>query len=79
MAEMMNGLAIAVVCAIDDPMGLGQVKLSFPWLDTPTTSGWARVVGGVDLDIGDEVAIGFLAGEFNQPIVLGRLKNLLDG
>src|SRR5215475_797044 len=39
-----GGLVIGVVSDAKDPLKLGRVRLTFPWLASDFTSGWARVV-----------------------------------
>jgi phage protein D len=65
----------------------GKVKVKFPWLDDQVESYWARVVvpgagssRGTLLypEVNDEVLVGFEAGDFNRPYVLGGLWNGQD-
>jgi len=68
---------------------LGRVKLKFPW-DTEgatdeTSSAWIRVAvphGGLGQrlvpEVGDEVLVGFVQGDVNQPVVIGSLYNGRD-
>jgi phage protein D len=65
----------------------GRVKVKFPWLDDQVESHWARVVvpgsgsnRGMLLypEVNDEVLVGFEAGDFNRPYVLGGLWNGQD-
>lgn len=81
------GLVPAIVSDVKDPMKMGRVKLTFPWLAKDFSSGWARVVqagagngrGTVVLpEVGDEVLVGFEQGVFDAPYVLGGLYNGKD-
>jgi phage protein D len=47
-----HGVVNAIVTDINDPSGLGRVKLLFPWLDDTYVSCWARTVqfGGAAVD-----------------------------
>ena len=80
----MPGLVIATVTAVDDPLGQGRIKLTYPWLDESLESDWVPVAApfaGPDRglymmpEVGDEMVAGFLHGDFNHPIVLGALWN----
>jgi phage protein D/phage gp45-like len=78
------GLVVALVTNTDDPNEWGRVKLKFPWMSEDAESDWARVVGlgagpeaGLFIvpEVGDEVIVAFLHGDFSQPVVLGGLWN----
>jgi uncharacterized protein involved in type VI secretion and phage assembly len=82
-----NGLVSAVVSDARDPMDLGRVKVTFPWLSTDFTTAWARTVspgGGPKRglwtipEVGDEVLVGFADGDLDHPYVLGGLHNGKD-
>ena len=82
-----SGLAPALVSDVRDPRKLGRVKVTFPWLATDYTTGWARTVqvgagskrGAMILpEVGDEVLVGFEQGDFDSPYVLGGLYNGKD-
>jgi phage protein D/phage baseplate assembly protein gpV len=84
---MTAGLVPAVVSDVRDPLKLGRVKLTMPWLSSDFTSGWARVVqvgagnarGALVLpEVGDEVLVGFAGGDPDAPYVLGGLHNGQD-
>lgn len=79
-----QGLVSAIVSDVRDPMDLGRVKLTFPWLSEDFTSGWARTVsvgGGAKRglwlvpEVGDEVLVGFADGDLDFPYVIGGLHN----
>ncbi|MCB0127299.1 MAG: VgrG-related protein, partial [Caldilineaceae bacterium] len=82
-----NGLASAIVTNTDDPNTWGRVKVKYPWMADDEESDWVRVAAaGAGPDAGfstipavdDEVVVGFVHGDFNQPIVLGGLWNGQD-
>jgi uncharacterized protein involved in type VI secretion and phage assembly len=82
-----GGLVPAVVSDARDPLKLGRVRLTFPWLAKDFTSGWARTVqpgagkgrGAVVLpEVGDEVLVGFAGGDLDTPYVIGGLYNGKD-
>ncbi|MFC7547751.1 VgrG-related protein [Plantactinospora sp. GCM10030261] len=82
-----GGLVPAIVSDVRDPLNLGRVKLTFPWLAKDFTSGWARTVqagagkgrGALVLpEVGDEVLVGFAGGDLDEPYVLGGLHNGKD-
>lgn len=82
-----GSLVIGVVSDAKDPLKMGRVRLTFPWLASDFTSGWARVVqtgAGPDRgffvlpEVGDEVLVGFEFGDFDSPYVLGGLWNGKD-
>jgi phage baseplate assembly protein V len=81
----MPGLAIAVVTDVDDQERLGRIRIRYPWLDHSLKSDWISVVApsaGKDRglfwmpEIDDEVVVGFLQGDFAQPVVLGGTWNV---
>ena len=79
---------IALVVDVEDPEGLGRVKVSFPWLAAEgTTTTWAPIVrplAGKNTgfyympQVGDEAVVAFQFGDFNHPLVLGFLHNSPD-
>jgi uncharacterized protein involved in type VI secretion and phage assembly len=79
-----RGLVLGTVTDTQDPERQGRVKVSFPWLDGMMESSWASMVApfaGDDRgaffmpDLGDEVIVGFLHGDFSFPFVLGATWN----
>jgi phage protein D len=67
-----------------DPEGLGRVKVKLPWYSDDNESAWARCatpmagkgIGAYFLpDVGDEVLVAFVQGNFDDPMVLGGLWN----
>jgi uncharacterized protein involved in type VI secretion and phage assembly len=82
-----HGVVVGLVTSNQDPSGLGQVKVKFPWLSMDCDSNWARVMapmagGGRGFymlpEVGDEVLVMFEQGEFDHPYVLGALWNGVD-
>ena len=82
-----EGLVTALVSDVKDPLHLGRVRLTFPWLATDFTSNWARVVAtgagssrGLHVlpEVGDEVIVGFELDDFDSPYVLGGVFNGTD-
>ncbi|MEV6524724.1 VgrG-related protein [Longispora sp. NPDC051575] len=82
-----RGLVPGIVSDVRDPLELGRVRLTYPWLAKDFTSGWARLVapgagkgrGALFLpEVGDEVLVGFTGGDMDSPYVLGGLYNGKD-
>lgn len=81
------GLVTGIVTNVDDPDGLGRVRLRYPWLDGQFESDWARVVHvgagngrGLQVlpEVDDEVLVGFEHGDRRSAFVLGGLYNGVD-
>ena len=86
-AGQMPGLVEALVVDNVDPKKMGRVKLKFPMLPETPESDWARLVmpmAGKDRgwmtipEIGDEVLVAFVHGDFHHAIVLGGVYNGKD-
>ncbi|MFG3340748.1 VgrG-related protein [Glycomyces sp. NPDC048151] len=82
-----NGLTSGVVSDVRDPLKLGRVKVTFPWLSKDFTTTWARTAspgGGRNRglwavpEVGDEVLVGFADGDMDYPFVLGGLHSNKD-
>ncbi len=82
-----NGLVAGLVTDINDPDGLGRVRVQFPALSETDTSEWARIASpmagkgrGLMMmpSVDDEVLVGFEQGDFRRPYVLGALWNAKD-
>ncbi|WP_018350215.1 VgrG-related protein [Longispora albida] len=82
-----HGLVPAIVSDIKDPLKLGRVKLTLPWLSKEFSSAWARVAmpgagkdrGAVFLpEVGDEVLAGFSSSDPDTIYVVGGLFNGKD-
>jgi phage protein D/phage baseplate assembly protein gpV len=87
--EGARGAAVvpAVVTSVDDPEGVGRVKVTLPVLHDSMESSWARVVQAgagaqrgtfVLPEVGDEVLVALAEGELDQPYVLGGLYSTKD-
>lgn len=83
-----DGLACGIVTQIDDPLGLGRVKVALPWLAPDHVGDWAPVVqlaasknGGAMFlpGPGDQVLVGFELGNLRRPYVLGSVPNRRTG
>lgn len=79
-------LMIGVVIDLEDPEGLGRVKVRFPELEDQE-SDWARLVApfagngrGAFFrpEVDDEVLVGFEHGDKRRPYVLGGLWSTTD-
>lgn len=79
------GVVTGVVIDLNDPEGLGRVKLEYPWMaeDSPE-SNWARIafpMAGAAYgaqfmpEVGDEVLVAFDQGNLRFPYVVGFLWN----
>ena len=78
------GLELGLVQDRDDPDALGRVRVHFPHLSDSNVTPWARVAtlaageeNGFSFvpELGEEVLVGFVRGDRNEPIVLGSLWN----
>jgi phage protein D len=80
-----DNLVVGIVTQNDDKEGLGRVRVKYPGLDEGVEGWWARIATGgaagrergmlMTPMVGDEVLIGFEAGDVNRPYVLGTLYN----
>jgi uncharacterized protein involved in type VI secretion and phage assembly len=86
--DRMQGIVIAKVTEVVDPQRQGRVQVQFPWLDENLQSIWASIVApfaGDDRgiffmpEIGDEVVVGFVHGDFAHAYVLGAMWNGVAG
>jgi uncharacterized protein involved in type VI secretion and phage assembly len=84
MTERMKGVVIGLVKDLEDPDGLGRIRVEFPWLSDDAVSNWARVaapLAGPELghffqpEPGDEALLAFEMGDINRPYILGYLWN----
>lgn len=78
------GVVTGTVQDTDDPMLLGRVRVTLPFLDDEDPAPWARVAvpSAAALsghyfvpDVGDEVLVAFEQGDTNVPYVIGSLWN----
>ncbi len=84
------GVYVALVTDVQDPAGLGRVRVRLPWTTDPDGSAydtWARVatlMAGNNRgtwfipEQDDEVLVAFEAGDPRSPIVVGALWNGVD-
>jgi uncharacterized protein involved in type VI secretion and phage assembly len=86
-ARPVPGVVSAQVTDVNDPDGLGRVRLRFPWMSERYTTDWVRTVqagAGADRGLivlpetGDEVLVAFEQGDVRCPYVLGGLHNGVD-
>jgi uncharacterized protein involved in type VI secretion and phage assembly len=79
-----QGVVVGLVTNINDPDGLGRVKVKFPWLADTEESNWARPAsagGGsqrgliVLPEVNDEVLVAFEHGDLSRPYIIGGLWN----
>jgi uncharacterized protein involved in type VI secretion and phage assembly len=86
-ARSVPGVVNALVSNIDDPDGLGRIKVTFPWLGDKSETHWARVAapgagnerGALIMpEVGDEVLVAFDHGDTRLPYVIGGLYNGKD-
>lgn len=82
--EPFYGVVSGEVTQNSDPEGLGRVKVKFPWYSDSNESAWARCAtpmsgSGIGIyflpDVGDEVLVAFVQGNFDDPMVIGGLWN----
>lgn len=81
----LSGLHVGVVTALEnDPDGEDRIKVRLSLVSTNAEGTWARVASldaGTNRgaffrpDIGDEVVVGFLAGDARHPVVLGMMNS----
>jgi uncharacterized protein involved in type VI secretion and phage assembly len=85
--NLMGGVVIGIVSALNDPYGEGRILVEFPWLASGHKSAWAPVAAafaGSDRgafffpEVGDEVLVAFEHGYFDHPFVVGFLWNGLN-
>lgn len=83
------GLHYAIVSQNKDPENLDRIKVRLPWLDKGDTdeSHWAQLVTPMEgdkfgwyvlPDIDDVVVVMFIAGDINQPVVIGGVWSKTD-
>ena len=82
MTQRMRGVVIGLVTDVEDPEGLGRIKVSFPWMSDSNESDWARVaapLAGSELgfffqpEVGDEALVAFELDDIRRPYILGYL------
>lgn len=85
MLPSVSGLQIGLVTQIEnDPDGDERILVRLPMIDTREQGVWARLATAgagnnrgviVRPEIDDEVVVGFIHGDPNQPIILGTLNS----
>lgn len=82
-----GGLVRGLVDDNADPLKVGRVKVSLPWLGADFVTAWAPVMqlgagpksGTIFIPaVNDEVLVGFEFGHIDHPIVVGGLFNPID-
>ncbi len=83
-----SGVVGGVVTSIEDPLGLGRVKVALPWLSPEFETSWAPVTqltagkntGAMFLpEPGDQVLVSFEFGDLRRPYVIGSIVNKRTG
>lgn len=81
-----NGILIGIVTDLEDPEGLGRVRVRFPYLDDQY-SNWAKIstpMAGRNRgfffrpEVDDELLVAFEMGDPRRPYVLGGLWSKKD-
>lgn len=76
------GITVGLVSNVEDPDGLGRIRLKLPLIDPKAETSWVRMVsfsagkdrGGFFLpEPGDEVLVAFANGNIDMPFVIGAL------
>ena len=82
-----SGLVTGTVTNVDDPDNLGRIQVEYPGEPGQSLTAWAPIAApmagkerGVFFapELLDEVIVGFLGGESEQPIVIGYTWNGVD-
>jgi uncharacterized protein involved in type VI secretion and phage assembly len=83
----MQGLIIGVVKDVDDPAQQGRVQVDLPAMPGRTRTAWAPIAapmagGGRGIsfmpELEDEVIVGFLGSDPEQPVIIGFTWNGVD-
>jgi uncharacterized protein involved in type VI secretion and phage assembly len=82
-----QGLMVGIVKSVDDPLGQGRIQVDLPTLPGRNRTNWAPVAtmmagGGRGAwfmpELEDEVVVGFLGADPEQPVILGFTWNGKD-
>jgi uncharacterized protein involved in type VI secretion and phage assembly len=82
-----QGLVTGIVINVDDPAAQGRIQVSIPTMPGRSNTAWAPVaapMAGKDRgiffmpELEDEVVLGFIANDPEQPVVLGYTWNGVD-
>jgi len=85
--SLVFGVVTGKVTDVKDPLGIGRVRVNFPWLPGENQSYWAPVatmMAGKQRgswfmpELGDDVLVAFEQGHVDHPYVLGFLWNGKD-
>lgn len=85
--QRVYGVVVGIVTNNNDAVGLGRIKVRFPWLGDQIESAWCRVATPMAgsgrgffyiPEIDDEVLIAFEQGDPNVPYMLGALWSTAD-
>ncbi len=78
---------LAIVADVDDPLGQGRVRVTFPFLGSDAQAHWAPIASpmagndrGVFMvpEVGDEAVVLFERGDPSSPIIIGFTHNAVD-
>jgi phage protein D len=81
------GVVVGLVSNNQDPLGVGRIRVKFPWLSDSDESAWAPMATPMTgngrgfqytPEIDDEVLVAFEHGDINRPYVIGCLWNGVD-
>lgn len=84
MSRKIQGVVMGIVCDVEDPEGLGRIRVTFPTLDGQSKSNWARIAtplassaAGLFFlpEIDDEALVAFMDGDMSKPYIVGFLWN----
>lgn len=84
MTNRVYGLVSGIVTAVEDPEGLGRIKVKFPWLEGENETSYAPVATLMAGDqrgsffmpeLGDEVLVAYYQGDPSYPCVVGYVWN----
>lgn len=82
MTRKVNGVVVGLVAEMEDPEGLGRIRVTFPMFDSQSQSSWARIAtpfasnaAGLFFqpELGDEVLVSFIDGDIRRPYIVGFL------
>jgi uncharacterized protein involved in type VI secretion and phage assembly len=84
MSQPMKGVLVGLVTDVQDPEGLGRIRVEMPSLGEGVESTWARMataLAGPELgawfqpEVGDEALVAFEMDDIRRPFVLGFMWN----